>query len=913
MAVTIKARLTYKGKGAMRPMGDCDGDLPIAQFPGETAGGYFNHVYRLNKVLQNMSNRGIPISEEKLDQMAVDLANEREKLLLQVQELIKVRGEGKEKLFSYGEKDFYLTLPKVLRQWCKDKGEVRIEDKRRKNKETGKMEMTKVEVEYPFNPFLNEMKYGTASLKEVDKEFYDYSIEEGFEWVERHEGSTLVARIVAGKQFNPESPQQVMMYCKWMSYEIPTAMKKTSLGKEEKETTDDAALEELWKKTKDPMFQLIQEIRGNNKLAKTYVSGWRSNRADGRLHSTYTFRPATGQLSSTAPNVQNPHPIIKTAVVATAGRVLVECDYSGYHAQLLGYFAGDREYMKLATLGLHDYLAAHILRSKISNMKATEFNSNKQLWLETSQHLSTLDSWLSLPDTELGEKLHWIKKNHKEVRNKQAKPCIAEGELVLTDRGLVPIQNVRLADRVWDGVEWVSHDGVEYKGIKEVIKYEGLWATPDHEVFTRQEGKIQFQEASRRKIPIERTGIGGKAIRTGDNYFLQNNSNQGIHLSKSSMYGMLRKEMDQQRQLTKGKNWRMSKLWADYMSLLGYVRESLGQYGKEVQEALRSSLQVLWRSWDRTAVCFAEGVYPVDLGESPPQWISGSGNRSNRQQWTLRAGELEAGIEEGEYGQPEKYSESILSGKDDFAGRFQQSLWAGLDEKVGKQGAYRRTDNSTISLQQVKPKRLAKVYDIVNAGPRRRFTVSGLLVQNCVHGLGFGMGVKKLYDMNKGSFASLKEAESIRNIMVKLFPKVFKFQAMIVEKAHKEKKLVSPYGFVRRFWEAKIWRNGQMVNGEDAEKIIAFLPANTAFSIKKEAMLRLEEKGANYKYRLVNEVHDSLVYEVDEGDLEEMMEVVTREMTRPVMRLANEMFPEGFIPVVEVKVGKSWDKMEVVG
>ena len=104
-----------------------------------------------------------------------------------------------------------------------------------------------------------------------------------------------------------------------------------------------------------------------------------------------------------------------------------------------------------------------------------------------------------------------------------------------------------------------------------------------------------------------------------------------------------------------------------------------------------------------------------------------------------------------------------------------------------------------------------------------------------------------------------------------------------------------------------------MVNGEDAEKIIAFLPANTAFSIKKEAMLRLEAIGANHKYCLVNEVHDSLVYEVREEDLDEMMEVVRREMTRPVMRLANEQFPEGFIPVVEIKVGKSWDKMEVRG
>lgn len=596
MAIVIKSR---HSSAAIPPK-------TITQFPGETSGGYFNHVYKLNRVLQNMSNRGIPVSEEKLNEMAVNLAEEREKLLLQVQDIIKERSQtAKTEMFSYGDDDVYLTLPKKLREWCKEMGDVKLENKRKKNKETGKFEIVSMSVTYPFNPFRNEMSYGTACMKEIDQEFINYSLDEGFEWIERHEGDTLVARIVSAKKFNPESPQQVMLYCKWMGYEIPTAMKKTPSGKEEKETTDDAALEELWKKTKDPMFQLIQDIRGNNKLAKTYVLGWRPNRADGRLHSTYTFRPATGQLSSTAPNVQNPHPIIKTAVVAGAGKVLVECDYSGYHAQLLGYFAGSPEYMKLATLGLHDYLAAHILRARIGNMKPTEFGQNKTLWMETATQLATLDSWLTLPDTELAACLAWVKKNHKEVRNKQAKPA--------------------------------------------------------------------------------------------------------------------------------------------------------------------------------------------------------------------------------------------------------------------------------------------------------------------VHGIGFGMGVKKLYDMNKGSFANQKEAESIRNIMVKLFPKVFKFQAMIVEKAHRDKKLVSPYGFVRRFWEAKVWRNGQMVNGEDAEKIIAFLPANTAFSIKKEAMLRLEAIGANHKYCLVNEVHDSLVYEVREEDLDEMMEVVRREMTRPVMRLANEQFPEGFIPVVEIKVGKSWDKMEVRG
>ena len=42
--------------------------------------------------------------------------------------------------------------------------------------------------------------------------------------------------------------------------------------------------------------------------------------------------------------------------------------------------------------------------------------------------------------------------------------CIAEGELVLTDQGLVPIEKVTVDMKLWDGQSWVSHDGVIYKG-----------------------------------------------------------------------------------------------------------------------------------------------------------------------------------------------------------------------------------------------------------------------------------------------------------------------------------------------------------------------------------------------------------------------------------------------------------------
>lgn len=56
-------------------------------------------------------------------------------------------------------------------------------------------------------------------------------------------------------------------------------------------------------------------------------------------------------------------------------------------------------------------------------------------------------------------------------KGKQAElACIAKGELVLTDKGLVPIEDVRLDHRLWDGENWVTHEGVIEKGIGEVIK-----------------------------------------------------------------------------------------------------------------------------------------------------------------------------------------------------------------------------------------------------------------------------------------------------------------------------------------------------------------------------------------------------------------------------------------------------------
>ena len=96
--------------------------------------------------------------------------------------------------------------------------------------------------------------------------------------------------------------------------------------------------------------------------------------------------------------------------------------------------------------------------------------------------------------------------------------CIAEGQLVLTDVGLVPIEKVTPKMKLWDGESWVSHGGVIYKGRKGVITYEGLPATPDHLVWVEGQSRpIQFGAAAACGAHLIQTGNGEQPIRLGGN------------------------------------------------------------------------------------------------------------------------------------------------------------------------------------------------------------------------------------------------------------------------------------------------------------------------------------------------------------------------------------------------------------
>lgn len=60
--------------------------------------------------------------------------------------------------------------------------------------------------------------------------------------------------------------------------------------------------------------------------------------------------------------------------------------------------------------------------------------------------------------------------------------CLGAKTQVLTDSGWKSIICVRSNDKLWDGANWVSHSGLVHQGVKETISFGGVDMTPDHEV-----------------------------------------------------------------------------------------------------------------------------------------------------------------------------------------------------------------------------------------------------------------------------------------------------------------------------------------------------------------------------------------------------------------------------------------------
>lgn len=62
--------------------------------------------------------------------------------------------------------------------------------------------------------------------------------------------------------------------------------------------------------------------------------------------------------------------------------------------------------------------------------------------------------------------------------------CFAADTLVFSSRGILRLDELTTTDTVWDGVEWVAHQGVVYQGRQQTLQLARTRATPDHLVLT---------------------------------------------------------------------------------------------------------------------------------------------------------------------------------------------------------------------------------------------------------------------------------------------------------------------------------------------------------------------------------------------------------------------------------------------
>jgi uracil-DNA glycosylase family 4 len=158
---------------------------------------------------------------------------------------------------------------------------------------------------------------------------------------------------------------------KWQDYQGHQAVRRKG-----KRTTDETALRALLlKHPDDPLYPLVLDYREVQKLAGTYIGklvrgkvvGGLPVQADGRCHPTITNNPDTLRTSMVNPNLQQiPHggglqSLVKSMFVAPPGSAFWEIDYTGIEAVLVGYFARSPQLIRLARMGVHDYVNAHAL------------------------------------------------------------------------------------------------------------------------------------------------------------------------------------------------------------------------------------------------------------------------------------------------------------------------------------------------------------------------------------------------------------------------------------------------------------------------------------------------------------------------------------------------------------------------
>jgi len=276
--------------------------------------------------------------------------------------------------------------------------------------------------------------------------------------------------------------------------------------------------------------------------------------------------------------------------------------------------------------------------------------------------------------------------------------CWAADTPVLTQRGWVPIVDVLKEDKLWDGVEWVSHEGVCYSGQKRTIRQHGVAATPDHEILVGDSWRT-WSEVLASQDALQ------SALASANSPFSDTNCGTAEKLLRGSTFFVARVVL------------RLRSTRA-MLNLGERIVATLARNASQVRHKL--STLTSWR------IACIENAYSAALARvlpvaTTPPIKSGSGT------------------------EPEAYRSVKRGGK--IGGFFSRTSFLSLGGMTRNSKLIESTTTvgtSPGTYDSLGVVRTSSTHDVVNAGPRHRFTIltekGPLIVHNC----GYMLGWKKL-------------------------------------------------------------------------------------------------------------------------------------------------------------------------
>lgn len=398
---------------------------------------------------------------------------------------------------------------------------------------------------------------------------------------------------------------------------------------------------------------------------------------------------------------------LRALFVAAPGHDLICSDYSSIEAVGLAMLAGEQ--WRIDLFRTH----GKIYEMSASKITGVPFDEMMRHAGYTDEQLAG-DAWWTQKPANSGSH----HPSRKTIGKVAELACFSPDTQVLTDRGYVAIVDVQTTDRLWDGEEWVKHGGSVAKGRQRVLSLDGVRMTPTHPVSIGHSWKAAWQLDSDASIL-------SRALETGSENLPWHGLNSGMPaVSKRSGFGALVG--------AKFTEWstRISSTGGRLVARLAPRNRAERPGFRRLTKSLSSLRKISFPTWD-TAVVYLTGFLPPLGGAIEREIPLTSITASGEYQCAPSGGKTKGRF----FGTLSRWKAGITR----FSKWTAATLMGTTNQEIS---GLSRSERITLTAEPSKnfkagSRNWSVVYDIMNSGPRHRFTIKTNSGHLLVHNSGY--------------------------------------------------------------------------------------------------------------------------------------------------------------------------------